>query len=149
MAEIGLPPPPKQHKSLFHADKPINQDTSSFREDVSNLGRRLRILEESFTNLRRALQVTEENMLSKNKTFATEFKTTMSDISDIKKEINEVKEKILDLVKELKETAKRDEVKVLEKYINFWNPVKFVTQNEVEAIIKEILKKEKESKTKK
>jgi hypothetical protein len=34
-------------------------------------------------------------------------------------------------------------VKVLEKYINFWNPVKFVTQNEVEAIVKEMIQKEK------
>jgi len=144
MAEIGLPPPPKQHKSLFHTDKHVDQDVDSFREDVSNIGRRLRILEESFTNLRRALQVTEENMLSKNKLFTTEIKTIMSDISDTKKEINEVKERIIDIVRELGTTAKREEVKVLNKYINMWNPVKFVTQNEVEQIVKDMIRKNKE-----
>ena len=100
------------------------------------------ILEESITNIRRALQVTEQNMIGKNKVFATEIRTLTSDISDIKQDIAEIKEKILELVKELQTTAKRDEVKVLEKYINFWNPVKFVTQNEVESVVKEILKKE-------
>ena len=43
----------------------------------------------------------------------------------------------------MKTSAKRDEVKVHEKYINLWNPVKFVTQNEVESIVKEILGKNK------
>ena len=118
-------------------------DMSSFTNDISNLSRRLKILEESFTNLRRALQVTEQNMLDKNKLFTTEIRTITSDISDIKKESAEIKEKILDIVKELQTSAKREEVKVLEKYINLWNPVKFVTQNEVEQIIKELMEKEK------
>ena len=143
MADMGIPPPPKQHKGLFRTQQPLQPDSSSFSEDISNLSRRLRILEESFTNLRRALQITEQNMLAKNKVFATEIRTITSDISDIKKEIAEVKEKILDLVKELQTSAKRDEVKVLEKYINLWNPIKFVTQNEVEQIVKDFLKKNK------
>lgn len=82
-------------------------------------------------------------MLGKNKVFATDIRTLTSDIGDLKTKIAEIKEKIFDLVKELKETAKRDEVKVLEKYINFWNPVKFVTQNEVQQIVKEMLDKKK------
>ena len=101
------------------------------------------MLEEGFTNLRRALQVTEQNMLDKNKIFTTELRTILSDISDMKKDINDVKEKIMEIVKELQTSAKRDEVKLLEKYINYWNPVKFVTQNEVQQIVKEMLEKEK------
>ena len=141
--------PPKPHPGLFHKKGPVQPDMSAFTEDIGNLGRRLRILEESITNLRRALQVTERNMLGKNKVFATEIRTLTSDIGDIKKEISEIKEKIVDLVNELKESAKREEVKVLEKYINFWNPVKFVTQNEVEALVKEILKRENTKSTNK
>jgi len=138
---MGIPPPPEQNKGIFHTQKPLQPDLSSFSEEISNLTRRLRTLEESFTNLRRVLQVTEQNMLSKNKMFATEVKTITSDISDMKMEIAEVKEKIIDLIKELQTCAKRDEVKVLEKYINMWNPVKFVTQNEVEEIVKDMLSK--------
>ena len=149
MAEMQAPQQPKPHPGLFHKKAPAQPDLKAFTDDIGNLGRRLRLLEESITTIRRALQVTEQNMLGKNKLFATDIRALTSDISDMKTEINELKERMLDLVKELKETAKRDEVKVLEKYINFWNPVKFVTQNEVEAIVKEILKKEKESKTKK
>ena len=143
MPEMNIPPPPKQHKSLFHTKQSEQQDMGSFSNDMSNLERRLRLLEGSFTNMRGALQVTEQNMLSKNKTFATEIRTITSDIHDIKKETADIKEKILSLIKEMRTSAKRDEVKVLEKYINLWNPVKFVTQNEVEAFVKEILGKNK------
>ena len=145
MAQLEVGEQPKQ--GIFHKSSP--PDLSSFSNDIGNLTRRLRILEEGFTNIRRSLQVTEQNMLAKNKVFATEIRTLTSDINDIKNEINEVKEKVVEIVRELEETAKREEVKVLEKYINFWNPVNFVTHNEVDAIVNEILKKSAEKELKK
>ena len=146
MEEIGIPPPPKESRGLFGQQKAPQQDFSSFAEDIGNLSRRMRLLEESFANLRRSLQLTEQNMLSKNKSFSTEIRTTASDIGDIKKELNDVKEKIMEIVSELETTAKKEEVKILEKYINMWNPVKFVSQNEVEQIVKEILEKNRQNK---
>ena len=140
---------PKSHPGLFHKKAPVQPDMSVFTEDLGNLGRRLRILEESVTNIRRAQQVTEQNVLGKNKVFSTEIRALTSDIGDMKIDISDIKEKILEVITELKETAKRDEVKVLEKYIDFWNPVKFVTQNEVETLVKELLNKEKTKNIKK
>jgi leucyl-tRNA synthetase len=131
------------HPSLFHKNIPAQPDFRGIQEDVSNISRRLRTLEEGFTNLRRALQVTDQNMLAKHKMFSTEIRTVTSDIGEIKSDINEIKEKIIEMVNDLEAAAKKEEVKILEKYINFWNPLKFVTQNEVEAIVKEILNKQK------
>jgi len=131
------------HPGLFHKNISQQPDLKSFTEDLGNFNRRMRLLEESLTNTRRALQVTEQNMLGKNKMFATEIRTLTSDLGDMKNEIAQIKEKIVDVIRELKEAAKRDELKILEKYINFWNPVKFVTHNEVEDVVKEILKKNK------
>ena len=143
MAELGIPPPPKEHKGIFHSKQPPQPDMSAFHEDISNLSRRLRILEEGFTNFRRALHLTEQNMLDKNKLFTTEIRTIMSDIGDMKKDAYNIKERILELIRQFETTAKREDVKVLEKYINLWNPVKFVTQNEVQEIVKEMLEKRK------
>ncbi len=144
MAQLQADQQPRQGMGGIFHKAAQQQDLSSFSEDIGNLTRRLRVLEEGFTSIRRALQVTEQNMLAKNKVFATEIRALTSDINDVKKEISEVKEKIVEIVKELEGVAKREEVKVLEKYINYWNPIKFVTQNEVEAIIVEILKKNSE-----
>lgn len=143
MAEqLGMPPPPKKGViGGFKHKPPATPDFSEVKRDVNSLERRLRVLEEGFTNIRRSLQVAEHNMLSKSKTFSTELRTLTSEIDDIKKEITDIKETILILVKDLEGAAKINEVKVLEKYINLWNPIKFVTQNEVERIIDEKLKR--------
>ena len=98
-------------------------------------------MEEGFTNLRKFFQVTEENMIAKHKHFSADIKTLTSDINEIRKEVQEIRDKLILVIKELQNVARKEEVKVLEKYINLWNPVKFVSQNEVEQIINEILEK--------
>ena len=147
MQEPTLPPPPKKHEGILkfgHGQQPEAPDFSGMTSDISTLGRRLRLLKEGFTNIRRFFQVTEENVIAKNKHFSAEIKTLASDIMEIRKEIHELREKLLLVIKELQTTARKEEVKVLEKYINLWNPVKFVTQNEVESIISEVLGKKQQ-----
>src|SRR3989344_3684429 len=141
------PPPPKRHEGILkfgHQQQPEAPDMSGMTEDVNTLSRRLRLLEEGFTNLRRFFQVTEENMIAKNKHVSAEIKTLTSDINEIRKEIQELKDKLLLVIRELQTVARKEEVKVLEKYINLWNPIKFVTQNEIEQIINEVLEKKQQ-----
>ena len=128
-------------KGAAPKEQPAGPGVREIAEGVTDMGRRLRTLEERYTNLQSKAQLTEQNMLSRNKHLSTEIKTLNSEISDIKKEINEIKEMMLSMINELKATAKKEEVRILEKYINLWEPVNFVTRNEVKDIIKEILNK--------
>ena len=144
--EPMIPPPPKKHEGILkfgHAQEQEVSNVSDVTNDINTLSRRLRLLEEGFTNLRRFFQLTEENIITKNKHYSTEIKTITSDISEIRKEIQEIKDKLLLFIRELQTVARKEEVKVLEKYINLWSPIKFVTQNEVEQIINEILERKK------
>lgn len=141
------PPPPKKHEGLLkfgHAQQQESPEVSGIASDINALSRRLRLLEEGFTNLRKFFQVTEENMIAKNKHFSADIKTLTSDINEIRKEIQELKDKLLLVIRELQTVARKEEVKVLEKYINLWNPIKFVSQNEVEQIINEVLEKKQQ-----
>ncbi len=140
--EQQLPPPPPK-KGIFGKQQQEAPDMSGITSDVNTLSRRLRLLEEGFANLRRFFQVTEENIIAKNKHYSAEIKTVTSDITEIRKEIQELKDKLLLVIRELQTVARKEEVKVLEKYINLWNPVKFVSQNEIESIINEVLDKRK------
>lgn len=146
-AQEPLPPPPKKHEGILKFGRQQQQETTDFSSittDVNTLSRRLRLLEEGFTNLRRFLQVTEENIIAKNKHYSAEIKTLASDIHEVRKEIQEIRDKLGLVIKEMQSVARRDEVKILEKYINLWNPIKFVTQNEVEQIINEVLEKKQQ-----
>ena len=141
------PPPPKKHEGLLkfgHAQQQESPEAIGIASDINALSRRLRLLEEGFTNLRKFFQVTEENIIAKNKHFSADIKTLTSDINEIRKEIQELKDKLLLVIRELQTVARKEEVKVLEKYINLWNPIKFVSQNDVEQIINEVLEKKQQ-----
>ena len=141
------PPPPKKHEGILkfgHQQQQEAPDFSGMTTDINTLSRRLRLLEEGFTNLRRFFQVTEENIIAKNKHYSAEIKTLASDIVEMRKEIQELRDKFSLVIRELQTVARKEDVRVLEKYINLWNPIKFVTQNEVEQIISEVLEKKQQ-----
>ncbi|MEK6946127.1 MAG: hypothetical protein AABX32_00820 [Nanoarchaeota archaeon] len=146
--EQQLPPPPKKQGILGFGKSPLPQgpDLSGVTGDINSLSRRLKLLEEGITNLRRFFQATEENVIAKNKHYSAELKTINSDISEMRKEMQEVRDKLMLVIRELQSVARKEEVKVLEKYINLWNPVKFVSQNEIEGIIDEVLDKREKAK---
>ena len=96
------------------------------KEDLNSLDRRLKMMEERHTNLRSKLKVTEQNMLQKNKTFFGEIKALNVEMTEVKKEINEIKDKMIALIKELESFAKKENVDILKKYIDLWNPINFM-----------------------
>lgn len=104
---------------------------------VSDLSRRMRLLEERHTGLRKNVQVVEQNHLGDSKRFFTEVKTINTELSELHHELSEVKEELRLVITELRECAKREQVMVLEKYINLWEPVNFVTRHEVERIVEQ------------
>lgn len=132
----GMAPPPGMEQKKGKAAPSAPSDVIM---QLSGMNSRLRILEEGYINLRKKVQVSDQNMLSSNKKLAEEIKTINADVLDIKHEIADVKEKMLEVIKELKSCAKEEDVKVLEKYIELWQPLNFVTRNEVKKIVKEIL----------
>ena len=112
---------------------------SDVKEDITSINRRLKMLEEKYTNLRSRSQVTEQNMLHKNKNFFTEIKALNIELSEVKKEMNELKDNIMIVIKEMDSFARKENIEILRKYIDLWNPVNFVTKNDVEAIVKEVI----------
>ncbi len=128
----------KKHSlSLFGSPKPA-PDTQQIAQVFSltnDLSRRMRMLEERLNNIRRNTQVTDQNMIMSTKKINNELRLVNSEIADINKEISEIKDKIRLIIKELKLTAKYEDVKIMNKYFEMWEPIKFVTQEEIDEII--------------
>ncbi|HII64377.1 TPA: hypothetical protein HA295_02710 [Candidatus Woesearchaeota archaeon] len=111
--------------------------------DFGSIERRVRALEQSLTNLRKIVQVTEENILVKNRHVATDIKTLTSDINELRRELHDLRDKMVLVIKEMQSLARQEDVKVLERYIAMWNPVKFVTQAQAEEVVEDILSRRK------
>ncbi len=145
-------PEKKENAGLFtHKDnsKESNDKFNSLNSSLNDLTRRIRISEERFGNLNRRNQLSDQNSITQFKKVNTDFRTLGDEIMEIKKSMEKIKSTMDLMIKELKLTAKKEEVNVLQRYINLWEPVNYVTQSEVEKVVKRILdEKPKVSKSK-
>ena len=133
-APSEFPPMGDQNPSQGGNVMPAEPDQNSI---LTNVDRRLRMLEERFINLRRRTQVADQNMLKTKKDISKELKAGSEEIKEVRMQINDIKEKFRIFVNELRGYATREDFKVLEKYVNLWEPIRFVSRNEVEHLIKE------------
>jgi len=97
---------------------------------------RARILESKYKNLRERILIVNQNMVQGYKNSSTEIKFLNNNINELKKDMFEIKENIHKLIHDLQFFASKQDLKVLEKYINMWDPLNFVTQKDLEELLK-------------
>lgn len=110
--------------------------------ELSSIDRRMRVIEERLANMRKRAQVEEQNTLKSTKKFQSDLKATDAIIRELRVEIADLKSKFKILINELKLYATKEEMKVVEKYVNMWEPVTFVTRAEVENMVRRIVEDE-------
>ena len=116
-------------------------DTSSV---LNNLNGRMRLLEERFMQLRENLELLNENLMEERKDVLKRVKNIDNEIKNLKKENLELTNTINHIIKEVGLFARKDSVRVLEKYISMWDPLKFTTEDDVKKIIRAQIKKSEE-----
>ncbi len=117
----------------------ISQPTIDMSNVVNSINRRVRVLEERNSNIQRKTEVIEDNMLNKNKEISENIKKINSDVKELKKDFEDIKDNIKLLIKELQSRAKKEDVDVIQKYIDLWNPTNFVTNRELDKAVKRII----------
>ena len=95
----------------------------------------LKSLESKINNLQREVTMLKDGFTKKNNETKKELKTINEDVIESKREKEKISEKLDLMVKELKRTAGIEEVMVIKKYLEFWNPVNFVTQHDLERVV--------------
>lgn len=132
MAEPSLfPGAPQQEAGKKKSDKDLNINLK-LTESVSNLEARLKILEDRYANLRKKTQLTDQNMIDSEKELWDELRSTNDDLIELKKKVNELLHKISQMNEELEGAAKKYDLKVIEKYLDLWQPMNFLTREEFE-----------------
>ena len=106
-------------------------------EQVNAMTARVRVSEERYSELRKKLLVVEQNMLSNHKKAMGEIKTLQSDISDLKRAIATIEDRIITIIKEIRLTARKEDIDVLKRYVELWDPTKFVTVDQIDKILEE------------
>ena len=75
--------------------------------------------------------MTDQNVLDFEKDMKSEIKSLNHDLLEIKRSVSEINENLISMSSELKKSVKQSELKVLERYIDMWQPMNFVTKEEL------------------
>ena len=98
--------------------------------------RRIRILEERYSGTRTKFQFLERSILKDSKDIYTELEGVKNSISSIKSEMSNLNESIQKMLDEIQGTVKKSELLTLAKYVNFWEPLQYLTREEAEKLLK-------------
>ena len=111
-----------------------------FTQIINELANRLRILESKQSLLSEKLLVMNQNMIEEYKKVIKDIKITDMETKEIKKDLTNLKNIVKHLTEEAGKFAQQKDVKVLEKYIKLWSPMNFVTEKQVQDMIRAALK---------
>ncbi|MFH1505680.1 MAG: hypothetical protein ABIE94_01685 [archaeon] len=124
-------PPQHVHK---HGDGEANY--AKLSQGLNNVSSRLKVLEERYTNLRKKTQLTDQNLLDYEHNMREEMHAVSLDILEMKRMFSELREKLDIMASEIKDAAKASDLKVLQRYLDMWQPMDFVTRDELESMEK-------------
>lgn len=95
----------------------------------------VRGLEGKINNLTREVDVLKNDFIKRANDLNKEFKTLSDDLMELRHQQEKMDQKMVLIIKELKQTAGAEEVMTLKKYVEFWNPLNFVTQRDLEKAV--------------
>lgn len=99
---------------------------------ITDLNARVRALENKYNLLTERLLVVNQNMLSEYKKLMKELREIKDDSRKTKLSMLNTQDVVKDVVKEMSIFAKKDQLLVLEKYLDMINIIKLVTDDELE-----------------
>ncbi|MBI4151803.1 hypothetical protein HY496_02430 [Candidatus Woesearchaeota archaeon] len=92
-------------------------------------------LESKVNNLLRQMDIFKNDYIKKNADLKREVKVLTDDLLDLKRDHDGLMQKMDLVVKELRQTAGVEQVSLLRRYVDLWNPIHFATQRDVERIV--------------
>lgn len=103
---------------------------------VTDIATRLKILEERYVTLRKKTQLSEQNIIESDKEHSQEIRLLNDSLLELKKTLKDVLEKISMLGDEVNNFAPRTQMITLQRYMEFWQPMDFVTRKEVNTFLR-------------
>ncbi|MCF7798932.1 hypothetical protein K9M74_03440 [Candidatus Woesearchaeota archaeon] len=129
-------PTPEEHVTK-HQNK--EESLQPINTKVNDIATRLKILEERYITLRRKSQLGEQNLIDTQKDHFEELQLLNESLLDVKHTIRDVTEKVSLLSDEISRFATKNEVTILQRYVEFWEPMDFVTRKEINDFLRKKL----------
>ncbi len=111
----------------------------SIYSKVVDLITRIRMVEESLENVMKRITSFEIGTVKELEEIRKGIQDVRSKISSLEERVNIINNELEILKERLKDFAVKEDIRLLEKYIEFLKPTSYVTEEKVREIIKEML----------
>ncbi|MBT4134728.1 hypothetical protein HOE39_00020 [Candidatus Woesearchaeota archaeon] len=108
----------------FQMPQKVSQEASgNVLGEIAKLNRRVGLIEDRMRDLRDQIDLIENNLVDKHKSATSGLSELNTKTKDFNSQITDLKNEIVRLNAQLSNFATKQDVQVLERYINFWNPL--------------------------
>ena len=121
----------------------MNEDINAMAALFSDFNTKIADLEARYEMLKDRVLVTAESFLKTRDSLSKDAILVKGELRDIKKELARNNEAIQSILYELSNLARKEEVKVIEKHMRLFEPLKFTRTEDVRKMIDESLKMHK------
>jgi len=109
---------------------------------ISDIASRLKLAEQRVDNLRSHLELVDSSLIEKHKAAISEIRDMQDGMRSLRADMDMLKDLTERLGKRMEALASREEVKVLQRYVEMWQPLQFVTRAEVKTLVQNALKEQ-------
>ncbi|MFH0869475.1 MAG: hypothetical protein V1866_00280 [archaeon] len=128
------PPGPQAHQKK----QPVSPELfEKLAKDVNTTAANLRIMEERYALMRNKSQLSEQSIIDLDRGATKDIKLLSDDMTELKHELRDILDKVRLIDEEMHNLVDKNEFRVIERYVDMWQPMSFVTRNELNKIIEE------------
>ena len=124
-------------KAANDAVRPVAERSTG--EQLNSVLGRVRDLERRFADVQDLLRFHEEESRKNVTRLWTKVKESDARITELSHQLAELDQQVHLMVNEIRLTAKKEDFEVIKRFVEYIKPVKFVTVDQVERIVKDIL----------
>ncbi len=105
---------------------------------IGSFNDRLRLIEERTHQNHEKIRVVSENVVLKFNDLKNNVKRLNIEVDELRKKVNNITKTLQRMVKDLSNTAKLNDVKVIEKVLDFFDPTRFLTEKDLNKAISDL-----------
>lgn len=104
-------------------------------QQIASVAGRLKMAEERYQNLLKRNQLNEESLLDLEKGVRADLKMLTQQLVELKRRIAEITQKVDAMGGELSSVVQKHEFTALERYVEMWQPMTFLTKEDAKRIL--------------
>jgi predicted nucleic acid-binding Zn-ribbon protein len=123
----------------FFSQKPAtnNEPDPRILDEIGQVTRRVKLLESTIETLRSTIQSLEQNFVREQKESRRDIKVLEEENNELKDSVRTTRDTMKLIVQDIRDLANKQDVEIIKRYLDMWNPVHFITREQMEKRLEE------------